>query len=309
MQTFPSLLELSADAVIRHCPEQVGVVPHDLMPLLGERAVKCNYRNSAIDEEIHSLSSTIVETMTRKQIENTTKALDAGRPFVGLPINVAGRQYMGINRRVLSLELLLHDWPTPVFATYEEWKRRHGHVRRGEHGVSICITIPPKLKKNEEPPAWVHYKYRRATVFNLAQVEFDKDAHLVHVPEDVGKTLQTTTRFDGHAFGERVKQTDKQWTPDEAFSMLEDLVVAEIAATDKRMKTEAGNKLQCLRMFSTKTLAMQSLCTYLGVYESEKLRRMSTAFRNCWGTYRTLFEKTCTLANKVSDQLLTKFGL
>jgi antirestriction protein ArdC len=97
---------------------------------------------------------------------------------LGLPANAAtGRRYSGINILVLWGAVLDGGYPTQFWLTFRQALDLGGHVRKGEHGITIfhADRFIPKAEREraaregDEPEAVPFLK--RFTVFNVAQCD------------------------------------------------------------------------------------------------------------------------------------------
>ena len=61
--------------------------------------------------------------------------------ITGLPRNLDGRAYRGINALVLAMTAAAHGW-SGRFATYRAIQHHGGQVRRGEHGTTVVLWKP-----------------------------------------------------------------------------------------------------------------------------------------------------------------------
>ena len=101
----------------------------------------------------------------------------AKAPFA-MPKNAAtGRQYSGINVLILWSAVIRNGFPCQTWLTFRQALSLGGHVRRGEHGITVVYAdrfVPDDEKRRvretgEDAQAIPFLK--RFTVFNLAQCE------------------------------------------------------------------------------------------------------------------------------------------
>ncbi|MDA9856601.1 zincin-like metallopeptidase domain-containing protein [Rubripirellula sp.] len=94
---------------------------------------------------------------------------------------VSNRPYSGVNPLILELASQRHGFKSSIWATFNQWKKAGGHVKKrpdnvkpGKWGTTICFTAPVTKKKRaddgseEEDKFWILKSY---TVFNLDQVQ------------------------------------------------------------------------------------------------------------------------------------------
>jgi antirestriction protein ArdC len=94
----------------------------------------------------------------------------------GVPRNIRGRRYRGINALLLAMQSALSNWTHPVFLTFNQAKELGGTVRKGERSSLVVFwktTVPEEYATNPQAcPAserkWLLRYYR---VFNVAQVD------------------------------------------------------------------------------------------------------------------------------------------
>jgi antirestriction protein ArdC len=98
-----------------------------------------------------------------------------------LPSNpVTKRSYRGINVLALWMQAQALDYPTALWATYQQWQQLGAQVKQGEHGTVIVLWKPTGTRHAEataeqeqepEPKQRRGLLVRGYTVFNAAQVE------------------------------------------------------------------------------------------------------------------------------------------
>jgi antirestriction protein ArdC len=102
----------------------------------------------------------------------------AAKAPLAMPKNAAtGRQYSGINVLILWGAVIQHGFPCQTWLTFRQALSLGGHVRRGEHGITVVYAdrfVPDDEKRRaretgEDAQAIPFLK--RFTVFNLAQCE------------------------------------------------------------------------------------------------------------------------------------------
>jgi antirestriction protein ArdC len=96
----------------------------------------------------------------------------------GLPRNVAGRSYRGVN--ILLLWAAAHErgFDSSLWGTFNQWKNLGGHVNRGEKGTRIVfwrvVTETVRDTKTGEEKEERRFFCKQFVVFNLAQCAGDK---------------------------------------------------------------------------------------------------------------------------------------
>lgn len=102
----------------------------------------------------------------------------AAKAPLAMPKNAAtGRQYSGINVLILWGAVIQYGFPCQTWLTFRQALSLGGHVRRGEHGITVVYAdrfVPDDEKRRaretgEDAQAIPFLK--RFTVFNLAQCE------------------------------------------------------------------------------------------------------------------------------------------
>jgi len=120
----------------------------------------------------------------------------------GMPLNIRGTEYRGINTVLLSLAA----FETPIYATYNQIKNdMGGQVRKGEKGFPVVFWKALERKKNGvvvtrpdgKPETFPIMRYY--TVFNIDQADIDRarkqeivDALIkpvAHKPIDAAETI------------------------------------------------------------------------------------------------------------------------
>ena len=96
----------------------------------------------------------------------------------GLPRNVAGRSYRGVNILLLWAAAQERGFDSSLWGTFNQWKKAGGHVKRGEKGTRIIfwrvvtesVTDPKTGQETEEQ----RFFCRQSVVFNMTQCAGDK---------------------------------------------------------------------------------------------------------------------------------------
>lgn len=102
----------------------------------------------------------------------------AAKAPLAMPKNAAtGRQYSGINVLILWGAVIQHGFPCQTWLTFRQALSLGGHVRRGEHGITVVYAdrfVPDDEKRRAretgEDAQTIPF-LKRFTVFNLAQCE------------------------------------------------------------------------------------------------------------------------------------------
>ena len=122
----------------------------------------------------------VYETITQK----IAAAIEAGAgefvmpwhrlgPGIAQPTNAAtGKPYRGVNVVALWAEAFTTGYGSGRWATFKQWRKLGGQVRRGEHGTSIVLYKPAAVaeESDQEEPSG-RLLARAFTVFNADQVE------------------------------------------------------------------------------------------------------------------------------------------
>lgn len=95
--------------------------------------------------------------------------------LTGLPKNLDGRAYRGINALVLAVTAATHGW-SGRFATYRAIQQHGGQVRRGERGTTVVLWKPvdrtrPDGEPTNDPAARRGLVARTFTVFAVEQAD------------------------------------------------------------------------------------------------------------------------------------------
>ena len=92
----------------------------------------------------------------------------------GMPHNCAtGHVYRGINVAYLWAEQSLKGYPTAQWISFNECKKRGGHVTKGEKATGIIFTKPLRLedKDGDKEKDRTIFMMKTYPVFNIAQTE------------------------------------------------------------------------------------------------------------------------------------------
>ena len=92
----------------------------------------------------------------------------------GLPANISGRSYSGINILALQSVALERGSDSRFWATYRGWQGIGGQVHRGERGVKVVYYRPytkTVVKKSGEEVEEEFLLLREFTVFNAQQID------------------------------------------------------------------------------------------------------------------------------------------
>jgi len=162
-------------------------------------------------------TDTMIAAMTDKvvaAIEGDLAGLcDWNKPWMtlmagsGIPINaLTENQYRGMNTIVGMVEVMIHEYPTNVWATYRQWIELEGQVQKGQKGTPMlrwvdmysCQTDTKITSKPCPVPGHIQTKFLSArpfTVFNQAQqVGWEPDEELfTHDPIDEAEAYLTAT--------------------------------------------------------------------------------------------------------------------
>ena len=91
-------------------------------------------------------------------------------PAVGLPRNIRGSAYRGVNLLVLGCQ----GYESPLWLTMRQANQLGGHIRRGEHGTPVIFwkwTPPNPESETEQPRRQQAPLVRYYRVWNLLQTE------------------------------------------------------------------------------------------------------------------------------------------
>ena len=89
----------------------------------------------------------------------------------GLPYNIAGREYHGINVPMLWASAMEYGYEHNTWATFKQWKELGANIRKGEKSTVVCFFKPIKIEDadtGEEREIPIARAFR---VFNVAQVD------------------------------------------------------------------------------------------------------------------------------------------
>ena len=109
-------------------------------------------------------------TLTKEVSEVQALSLDRaknGKSFSNYPIIIAGFVAMGIGEIDIK--------PRNNVFTYQAWRAQGRQVRKGQHGVKICVFIPMDTKEKDKKTGEVKGKTssrpRQTTVFHISQTD------------------------------------------------------------------------------------------------------------------------------------------
>ena len=92
----------------------------------------------------------------------------------GQPISIRKREYNGINRWILGMEMAINGYTSPVFATFQKWKEVGAKIKKGatSHEVVFFKTLlkTEQNEKGEEEQIKIPLM-KTYRVFNADQVE------------------------------------------------------------------------------------------------------------------------------------------
>jgi antirestriction protein ArdC len=133
-------------------------------PRLGDRSMTRNIHQEIADK---------IVSMMEKDGVNWVKSW-TGAGTAGRPTNVTtGKRYQGINTVMLMMAAQSTDYPTNIWATYQQWQAKGAQVRKGKHGTGIIKFVElqdeTKLDKNGDPTRFGFLK--GYSVFNASQVD------------------------------------------------------------------------------------------------------------------------------------------
>ena len=125
--------------------------------------------------------SNILETTANKLIKlmetegmNWTKPWKTSTMNNGQPISIYKKEYNGINRWILGMEMALNGYGSPVFATFQKWKQVGAKIKKGakSHEVVFFKTLfKTELDEKGEEQEIKIPMLRTYRVFNADQVE------------------------------------------------------------------------------------------------------------------------------------------
>lgn len=105
--------------------------------------------------------------MTSQEIQSEALVrAETGQTFSNYPIIFQGLMAKGISEKDIE--------PRVNVLTYQAWKAKGRHVRKGEHGVKIMTYIPTEREeKKEDGTKEIKYGSRpwTATVFHISQTD------------------------------------------------------------------------------------------------------------------------------------------
>jgi len=89
---------------------------------------------------------------------------------LGMPRNLNGREYRGVNTLLLWCEEQAHGYRSPFWGTFKMVKSKGGNVRKGEKGTLVTLW-KPWSRENAEGKQERGLMLRHYTVFNAEQCE------------------------------------------------------------------------------------------------------------------------------------------
>lgn len=119
---------------------------------------------SPIDKAVAKIADLIIQRMEQLKGDNWEKGWLNANSSVGLPQNIAGRQYQGSNIAILSLVSAIKGHEMPVFTTFNEAKKEGLHINKG--ATSIPVIYYSTQYKDTDGTSLTEQEYR-----NLPQVE------------------------------------------------------------------------------------------------------------------------------------------
>ena len=125
--------------------------------------------------------SNILEATANKLIKlmetegmNWTKPWKTSTMNNGQPISIYKKEYNGINRWILGMEMALNGYGSPVFATFQKWKQVGAKIKKGatSHEVVFFKTLfKTQLDEKGEEQEIKIPLMKTYRVFNADQVE------------------------------------------------------------------------------------------------------------------------------------------
>lgn len=125
--------------------------------------------------------SNILEVVANKVIKlMETEGMDWSKSWTtttknnGQPISIYKKDYKGINRLILGLEMAMNGYGSPVFATFQKWKSVGAKIKKGatSHEVVFFKTLTKaELNDKGEELEIKIPMLRTYRVFNADQVE------------------------------------------------------------------------------------------------------------------------------------------
>ena len=137
-----------------------------------------------------------IKETTQKVTDGIIKCLEAGTiPWksgmtgIGMPVNYDGKAYYGMNRWVLAASVIINEFPTNTWITFNRCKKEGGHVLKGQKATTITFwkfLVVDKVNKDGETVDKTIPFLRTFNVFNLAQTSlYDPKSFVAPEPKDV----------------------------------------------------------------------------------------------------------------------------
>lgn len=253
----------------------------------------------------------------------------------GTPTSIHGHAYRGMNYILLSM--LASIYPSQLFATYDQWKKRGAQVRRGEKSnVVILWKNLERINKDtgEKEKFWYIREFR---VFAAEQVDgFDLAAHVASQKDKLpnkAERLETAeeifadycaaetlkVRFGGNRAFYSVSDDFVQMPLREQFKSTEayySTLAHELAHSTgavKRLKREFGTRFGASAYAFEELIAELSAsmsCAVLGIEQSprEDHAQYLASWLNVLKSDAKAIFTASTQAQKASDLILKTFA-
>lgn len=107
---------------------------------------------------------------------------------MGIPRNLRGTKYRGVNIIILSMEATANGYEHPIWMTYKQASEAGGQVRKGEKSTPVIFwKVIEKEVENDFGEVEIEKSFflRYYSVFNIAQVDG------IEPPKDDAKTIET----------------------------------------------------------------------------------------------------------------------
>ena len=142
-----------------------------------------NYQ-SLSNRAIDKFTELIVSRLEEAQASSWKKGWIGGNGVMGLPQNLSGRNYAGLNSLFLFIDTAKHHYSAPVYMTFLQKEKEGLLIRRGETampvvywdmsikdntGKNISTEIYKLLSKEEQQQCEVHPFLRSFRVYNIDQ--------------------------------------------------------------------------------------------------------------------------------------------
>jgi antirestriction protein ArdC len=122
---------------------------------------------------LNTTAITLIKLMETEGM-NWTKPWTTTTKNNGQPISIRKREYNGINRWILGMEMAINGYTSPVFATFQKWKEVGAKIKKGStsHEVVFFKTLfkSETNDKGEEEQIKIPL-LKTYRVFNADQVE------------------------------------------------------------------------------------------------------------------------------------------